>query len=1023
MRIQPGERFGRYEIRAGLGAGAMGEVFRAYDPRLDREVALKLIAADLERHPRARARFEQEARAASALNHPNIVTVHDLGEEEGRLFIVMELLEGQSLRNLLTGPLPLDLLLRLATQIADALSAAHERGIIHRDLKPENIFVTREGAAKVLDFGLARIYESEREQSSLEQTVDRLTKRGVVLGTLGYSAPEALSGSIVNRGADVFSFGVILYEMACGFAPFRGATAAEILAATLRDEPPSSAAHRPDLPSPVARVISRCLAKDPSSRYSRTWDLRDDLRAALATGAESPKARGPRSPLPAAKTPLIGRDAELRQVISLIADDGVRLLTLTGPGGSGKTRLALATAQALLPRFHGEVFFVPLATIHDPTQVSPAIAGSMRVSLVPGQSALAAVTAEINMTGSPALLVLDNFEQVIEAAKEVSELLAACPMISVLITSREVLHLYGEHDVPVPPLPVPNREAELSTEALARVPAVALFVERARAVDATFRLTAEASSDVAEICRRLDGLPLALELAAARVRMLAPRALLARLEQRLPLLTTGARDLPDRQHTLRRTIDWSYELLTPAEQVLFRRLGVFVGGCTLEAAEAVADPFGKLGAMVDDVASLVDKSLLHKQEDEGGELRFAMLETIREYATNVLHGTEDEQPTRRAHAAYFLILAEEGARVLAREESPQWLARFAREHDNFRAALDWLTAVRDSAWGLRMGVALFYFWERADHLIEGRRRITTLLDLPAAEADDPMRARALHAAGVLAAALRDSREAIRLTESSLDLYRQVGDQSGMAVSRNALGIAFTELGELDRAAEHLEAALVDWQAVGNQSGYARSLSNLAFVRRVQRRYDEARRLHVDAALMFERLGDRLSSAWALNHQGDIARDQTLWTDATKLYQSALENFRRLKDDWGAASSMADLGTVARQQGDVAGAEAWYRQALESFSRLGHRRGVARVLESMAVLAAQIGSHERALTLAGAAAQLRQKIGAPAPITDQAELSQWIEAARGAVNAQASQQAQRRGSGMSLVEAVRYAENP
>jgi predicted ATPase len=1022
LRFEPGYRFGRYEIRSSLGAGAMGEVFRAYDPRLDREVALKVIAADVDRRDGANERFAQEARAASAINHSNIVTIHDVGEEGGRPFIVMELLDGQSLRQLLSAPLSTDLMLRLAAQIADALTAAHERGIVHRDLKPENIFVTRQGTAKILDFGLARICEPNCDPASTVVTMERLTEGGVFVGTAGYAAPEALSGKNADTRADLFSFGAILYEMTCGIPAFHGRTAMETLAATLRDEPEPISSRRPNLPPRVARLIERCLAKVPEHRGS-TRELLDELRSLLAAGAEAAAPRRRRQRLPAPRTTLIGREEEVARITSLIINEGVRLLTLTGPGGVGKTRIALAAAEKLLPHFREEVFFIPLGTLLDPAHVCTAIAEALGARVGAGESPLTAVIAEINTSGAPALLVLDNFEQVISAAGDMSELLAACPVLSFIVSSREVLHLYGEYDVPVPPLPLPDPESDLPPEKLAQIAAVALFIARARAVDPTFRLTADTADAVVEICRRLDGLPLALELAAARVRTLPPEALVARLGQRLQLLTAGARDLPDRQHTMRRAIDWSHGLLTPAEQKLFRRLSVFAGAFTLEGAEAVCDPDQKLGIeTVEGVASLVDKSLLQKHEVEGGGASFGMLETIREYASSLLTESEDELLTRRAHAAYFLVLAEEGARVLATEESPEWLALFAREHDNFRAALDQLLKTGNAEWGLRMALGLFHFWERAEHLSEGRRWLAGFLELPATNQDDSLRARAFFAIGVFASAQGDYNEAILRTEMSLALHRRRGDQRGMAVAHNALGIHFTDLGDFDHAARDLEASLVAWREAGDESGYTRSLSNLAFVRRKQGQYDEARRLYDEAAVIFSRTGDRLSSAWSLSHQGGVAVDQKLWDDGTKFYEMALDAFRLLGDIWGIASTVADLGTIAREQGDRARAAERYREALGAFLRLGHRRGVARILESMAVLAGQAGASERALILSSAAAALRQKIGVPRPITDQGELSTWLETAREAVEPRAAEEALRRGALMSLPEAVRYAES-
>jgi tetratricopeptide (TPR) repeat protein len=398
-----------------------------------------------------------------------------------------------------------------------------------------------------------------------------------------------------------------------------------------------------------------------------------------------------------------------------------------------------------------------------------------------------------------------------------------------------------------------------------------------------------------------------------------------------------------------------------------------------------------------------------------------MLETIREYAANRLDQSEDGHFARRAHAAYFLVLAEEGASVLGKEESPEWLAHFAREHDNFRAALDFLLKSGQAEWGLRMSLGLFHFWERAEHLTEGRKWLAAFLELPAEKLDDGLRARAFFASGVLATAQGDD-EAVGRTEMSLALYRRRGDKSGMAVAHNSLGVLFTEIGDYDRAARHLEAGLQAWREVGNENGYARSLSNLAFVRRKQRRYDEARSLYDEAAEVFSRTSDRLSSAWSLNQKGGVASDQQLWDEAMSFYQMALDAFRSLGDTWGIASTVADLGTIARKEGHHSRAAEHYREALQSFLHLGHRRGVARVLESMAVLAAQTGASERALVLASAATALREKLGVRNPMTDRDELSSCLESARRVLDAQRIEQAQRHGSMMSLAEAVRFAES-
>src|SRR5208282_4414586 len=356
----------------------------------------------------------------------------------------------------------------------------------------------------------------------------------------------------------------------------------------------------------------------------------------------------------------------------------------------------------------------------------------------------------------PMLLLLDNFEHLVAAASVVAQMLTAGPKLKVVVTSQAPLHIYGEHEFPVPPLALPDLKSIPPLEVLSRLPAVALFVERAQAVKREFALTKENAPAVAAICARLDGLPLAIELAAARIKLLPPSAMLARLESRLNLLTGGARDLPTRQQTLRSTVDWSYGLLNPAEQTLFRRLSVFAGGCTLEGVEAVCDTKGDLDLdLLDGMASIVDKSLVQQVEQANGESRFVMLETIREYAREKLDASQEEASTRRAHAAYCLVLAEEEATERGGGEDGEWLERFTREHDNFRAALECLTETGDAEWGLRLGAALFRFWEAREYLAEGRDRLGKLLKIPAGAAPTKARARVAFSAGVLASEQRD----------------------------------------------------------------------------------------------------------------------------------------------------------------------------------------------------------------------------------------------------------------------------
>ncbi|HVS33511.1 MAG TPA: protein kinase [Thermoanaerobaculia bacterium] len=1012
-----GTQLGRYRVLRPLGAGGMGEVYVADDARLGRQVAVKVIRGSTPLTPVARARFEQEARAASALTHPNIITIYDIGDAGDQPFIVMELLDGQSLRDLLQTPLAPADVIRLGAQIADALAASHERGIVHRDLKPENVFVTAEGNAKILDFGVARIRGAVTDDGI---TVEQLTIKGSAIGTIGYMAPEVVAGQPADFRADIFSLGCVLYEMAAGRRAFTGRSLTEVLAASLREEPPALSAIRSDLPPAFSAIVETSLRKDPAQRYSATGALRDEL-AALASAVKSGAGLSQRTrSLPRFDFPLLGREGELAAIRSMIVDEKARLVTLTGPGGSGKTRLVLSAAEQLFDWFAGRVFFVPLASVTDPDLVGAAIAQALGAG-DPSRPPVPAVIASLRATESRSLLVVDNFEQVIDAASLLAELIAECASVTILVTSREILHLYSERNLPVPPLPVPEPVEWWSSEDVMKNPAVTLFVQRARAVNPALELDPPSIAAVAEICRRLDGLPLAIELAAARTRLMTPRAMLGRIGERLKLLTGGARDLPGRQQTLRRTLDWSYELLTPGEQALIRRLSVFAGSFTLEGAEAVADPFGRLELdVVDVVGSLVDKSLLVGKGEQDGEPRFAMLGMVRDYAAEQLAASGEEEETRKAHAAYYLVVAEEGAQAQRAGENAVWMARLAREHDNIRAALEWTTASGRTEWGLRMAVGMFPFWERSEHLSEGRKRLDALLAHPQDPGDDLLRARALFSTAVLACTQKDYEPAIAQANAGLALHRRLNDRHGIAVSCNSLGVMYTELRRLDEAAPHLEESLSLWKAIGDEASYARSLTNLAVVRRLQGDRAAAQQMYIETEALFRRINDPTSAAWALNHQGDVARELEQFQEASHDYASALRAFRELGDSWGIATSLLDIGNLARRTGRLEDAAPAYRESLEHFGRLGHSRGIARVLEAMALLAGARDRFEQALTLAGAAARVRDLIGAPLPEQEQAEFDRELERALGALGGEGRRNPYQCGRCMGMTEAIAYA---
>jgi predicted ATPase len=998
MMLASGTKLGPYEIVAPLGAGGMGEVYRARDTHLGRSVAIKLLPAAFSADSDRLHRFEQEARSASALNHPNIVTIYELGQDGSSHYIAMELVEGKTLRELLiSGLLPMRKAIEIAAQVAEGLTKAHEAGITHRDLKPENLMVSHDGFVKILDFGLAKLASPSGERPEMCSTSASLTPSGLALGTVGYMSPEQADGQRLDFRSDQFSFGLVLYEIVTGKRAFQRSTAAETLVAILREQAEPIGVQNRDAPAPLCWAIERCLAKEPDKRYVSTRDLARDLAAIRDRFSEKPVKQVETRPtnLPVQRTGFVGREKEAAAAKELLLRQDVRLVTVTGPGGIGKTRLAVQVASGLVERFPGGTHFVPLSSLSDPGLIASAIVQTLGIREAGGQSPLEILKGHLqDSLRAPMLLLLDNFEHLVQAAPTVAELLVMGPNLKILVTSRAALHVYGEHEFPVPPLALPDPRSMPPVEVLSQYPAVALFVQRAVAAKPDFELNRENASAVAEICARLDGLPLAIELAAARVKVLSPSSMLMRLASRLQLLTGGARDLPPRQQTLRAAMDWSHDLLSAAEQKLFRRLSVFVGGCTLEGAEAVCDTKGDLDLdLLDGMASMVDKSLAQQVEQAKGESRFVMLETIREYALEKLAASGEEALTKRAHAAYCLVLAEEEP---TEQDGTEWLERFAFEHDNFRAGLEWLTETGNAEWGLRLAAALFRFWEMREYLTEGRDRLGKLLKLPGSAVPTKARNRALFAAGVLAGEQGDYAAADALVRESLDIARQLLDKQGVAVSLNALAVNARGRGDVPVARSLFEESLVLWRELGDQKAVARSLSNLANIVKLQGDNARARSLYAECLSIFRGLGDRTGVAWSMNYQGDVARDQGDSAAARTLYEQGLAIFRELGDRWGIAGTLADLGGLAREQENYPSARSLYRESIKLFQELDHKRGIARLLECFACSAAVQLEAERSLRLAGAAAALRQNIGAPLTPAEQAKLEASLHPARQAL---------------------------
>jgi predicted ATPase len=768
-----------------------------------------------------------------------------------------------------------------------------------------------------------------------------------------------------------------------------------------------------ELPRGQYTVVLRgaFAGSDSSASGSRSEGLRS-LRVGLA----------PPPPLPLPCTSFIGREKELADVKRMLRSEHVRLLTLTGPGGSGKTRLALQVAAGISASFRGRIYMISLASVLDPETVASSIAHAVGLRHTGGRPLSEALRQFLAVfVETPTLFLLDNFEQVTDAAPLLTALLSGCPQLRIVVTSRFVLDVLGEQVYAVPPLPKPDAGQTAPVEELARNAAVTLFMERAMAVNSLFTITEDNAHDLAKICARLDGLPLAIELAAARIKVLSPAAMLARLDNPLDLLTSGYRDLPLRQQTLRETIDWSHSLLSAAEQMLFRRLAVLAGGCTLESAEAVCNPKRDLELrVIDGILSLVNKNLIQREEQQNLEVRFTMLQTIQEYALEKLAASGELQFTRRAHAAYCLVLAQEGAVQTTEDDRARWLASCDAEHDNLRHALDWLIETNNGPWALRLGAALFAFWQLREHFAEGRERLEALLQLKTAASATPERARAAWFAGNLAYQQGDFTSAIPLQRESLRVYTELNDQKGIAAQLCYVGEDLRQVGSSAEAREYFERSLAACRELRDGGAIAMAANNFAEFLIEQREYSQARSLLTEALSIFRQLGNQSSDAWSLNHLADIALHEKDFAEAHRLYYEAYDLFRSLGDQWGIARSYADLGRLSSEQNNQDGARSLLEQALKAFLELRHTRGVAMVLERLACVAVCERDFDRGLTLVAAAEGLRQKAGAPKRPVERASLDDALQTARDHIGKASAEAIWAEGLRMSLEEAIRYA---
>ncbi len=989
------DRLGSYEVLDLIGRGGMGVVYLALDPRLDRHVAIKVLPISLSADAARLARFEREARTLASLSHPNLCAVYGLEEDEtGRKLIVMEYIEGKTLgERLIAGPpMSMEESLDACRQIAAGLEAAHERGIIHRDLKPANVKVRPDNVVKVLDFGLAKAQKSPwgADTSDEEPTDDpHATVEGKVLGTVGYMSPEQARGKPVDRRTDIWALGCVLFECLTGGRAFRGQTPTDVAVAILEREPVWD--ELPDrTPTGVRTLLKRCLEKDEHRRLRDIGDARLELEDALTRargrGHGLAMRAGKLTALPSGShnlpepvTSFVGREDGVRDVIAALGR--ARLVTLIGPAGCGKTRLAIEAAREAGVEFVDGVWLTELASVRDPDEVAESVARAVRVR-AEGHRTLGETLADALRERS-LLLVLDGCEAMVPAIRTLTEtLLRACPGVRVLATSRSVLGCAGEASVPVGPLATPEEGRPGSASSLAAFESVQLFVDRASAVAPTFELSDDNAGSVAEVCRLVDGLPLAIELAAARVKLITPAQIAERLADRFRLIRSGRRESGG--ETLWTALDWSYEQLEASAQAVLRRLAVFKGGCTLPAAETAATGEGvEDWEVLDLLGQLVDRSLVMVVEQRD-ESRYRLLETVRQHALEKLEASGELAAQRDRHLALMVKLARQAEPQLTGKRQKAWFTRLEHEQDNIREALAWALASPERlADGVDLAGCVWRWWFYRGDTAEAHRVMRALFErsVETNASGGLALARLCTGLGWIEGEVGTPESALEVTTRGLEAAREHGDARTISNVLNTLGHIHSDIRlDADAASGAFEESLALRREVGDQVLIAGSLNNIAEVYRKRGERDKARAMYEEAITINRALDNQSWESINCENLAWLLLEEEAYDDALR----------------------------------------YTRRGIAIDQELGAHGHQLNLIEAMASIAVARGDLELAARLFGCIEAERESRATPPSPGEIAEYQRWIDRLRERLAPDKLTAEWAAGRGMTFVQVVRHA---